>query len=110
MNEVQIGVMTEYDANVAEDMGKILTELSSRYDGSPIEREWIEDIIESANHDVLLATIDDKLVGVATVSIVMGPLIKKNVYLEDFVVDSSYQGRGIGTQAWAALNAPVISI
>ena len=37
MNDVQIGTMTEYDANIAEDMGKILTGLSSKYDGSPIE-------------------------------------------------------------------------
>jgi GNAT superfamily N-acetyltransferase len=103
MSDVQIGAMTEYDADVADDMGKILMGLSSKYDGSPIEREWIEDVIESANHDILLATIDDKLVGVATVSIVMGPLIKKNVYLEDFVVDQKYQGNGIGTRLFEAV-------
>ena len=70
--DIQIGAMTEYDADVAEALGKLLQTLSSKYDGAPVEREWIEDIIESANHDLLLAFSDDRLVGTATVSIVDG--------------------------------------
>ena len=97
---IEIGPMTEYDADVAEQLGKLLQTLSSKYDGAPIEREWIEDIIESANHDILLAFADEKLVGTATVSIVMGPLVRKNVYLEDFVVDANCQGQGIGSKVF----------
>lgn len=100
---IEIGLMTEYDAEVAEAMGRLLQTLSSKYDGAPIEREWIEDVIESANHDILLAFVEDELVGVATVSIVMGPLVGKNVYLEDFVVDASCQGQGIGGKVFEAV-------
>ena len=100
---LEIGPMTEYDADVAEALGKLLQALSSKYDGEPIEREWVEDIIESANHDILLAFDGDRLVATATVSIVMGPLVRKNVYLEDFVVDASCQGRGVGSQMFEAI-------
>ena len=44
---LEIGTMTEYDADVAATMGELLMDLSENYDGAPISREWIEDVIES---------------------------------------------------------------
>lgn len=102
---IEIGTMTEYDATVAEVMGKLLLDLSEDYTGEPIPREWIEEVIESPWHDVLLATDDGVVVGMASVSVVMGPLISYNAYLEDFVVSGVCQGKGIGSKLWEEILA-----
>ena len=64
---ITVGAVTEYDGDVAEAMGKLRQQLSSRHDGSAISRELIEEIIESPYHDILIATDDDKVVGMAIV-------------------------------------------
>lgn len=98
---ITIKTLTEYDPKLAKTMGKLLTQLSTNWDGSPITREWIENIIESPWHDQLLALDDhNKLVGMATMSAVLGAKIGRNAYLEDFVVDASCRGQGIGTKMW----------
>lgn len=98
---IEIGTMSEYDTEVAEQMGTLLTQLSTKWDGSPVSREWIEDIIESPWHDQLLAFDEHgKLVGMATMSVVLGAKIGQNAYLEDFVVDSECRGQGVGTSMW----------
>lgn len=103
---IEIGPMTEYDAELAEKMGKLLTQLSTKWSGEPLDREWIEAIIESPYHDQLLAFDEnDNLVGMATMSVVMGAKIGQNAYLEDCVVDSECRGQGIGTKMWHAIVA-----
>lgn len=102
---IEIGTMTEYDATVAEAMGKLLLDLSEDYTGEPIPREWIEEVIESPWHDVLLAMDDGVVVGMASVSVVMGPLISYNAHLEDFVVSGVCQGKGIGSKLWEEILA-----
>ena len=92
---IEIGPMTEYDGEVAEAMGKLRQQLSKRHDGSAIEREKIEELIESPYHDILIALDDDKVVGMAIVSIVLSTL-DRNVYMEDLVVDSECRGKGVG--------------
>lgn len=102
---LEIGRMTEYDADVAAMMGELLMDLSESYDGEPVTREWVEEIIESPWHDVLLAVDDGKVVGMASVSVVMGALIERNEYLEDFVVSAACQGKGVGSQLWEQILA-----
>ena len=102
---LEIGTMTEYDADVAATMGELLMDLSENYDGAPISREWIEDVIESSWHDVLLAIDEGEVVGMATVSVVMGSLIDRNEYLEDFVVSAKCQGKGVGSKLWEEILA-----
>ena len=97
---IEIGAMTEYDAELAESMGKLLTDLSTHYDGEAVSRERLEEIIESPWHDILLAFDDEKLVAIASVSVIMGALVGRNEYLEDFVVAKDYQGQGVGAQMW----------
>lgn len=92
---ISVGAVTEYDGDIAEAMGKLRQQLSARHDGSAISRELIEEIIESPYHDILIATDDDKVVGMTIVSIVMATL-DRNVYMEDLVVDAECRGKGVG--------------
>ena len=81
---VTVSPLMEYDADIAEKMGILLKDLSSHYEGEAVPREVIEDIIESPWHDILVATNEEgDLVGMASVSVVMGALVNKNLYLED---------------------------
>lgn len=92
---IEIGPVTEYDGDVAEAVGKLRAQLSSRHDGSAIEREKIEELIESPYHDILIAADEGKVVGMVIVSVVLATL-DRNVYMEDLVVDSECRGKGVG--------------
>lgn len=103
---ITVNPLMEYDTEIAEEMGILLKDLSSHYDGQAVPREVIEDIIESPWHDILLATNEEgTLVGMASVSVIMGALVNKNLYLEDFVVSHEYQHQGIGSKVWDAILA-----
>ncbi len=92
---IEIGPMTEYDGAVAEKLGILRRQLSTKYDGSPLDRERLEEIMLSPYHDILLAVDGDVVVGMVVVSVVM-MTTRKNVYMEDLVVDESRRGQGIG--------------
>ena len=102
---IEVGIMTEYDAEVAEQMGTLLLDLTEKWPGGAVEREKIEEIIESPWHDQILAFDGDELVGMATVSVVLGTKIDRNEYLEDFVVKAGCRGKGIGGLIWDAILA-----
>ena len=100
---IDISALTEYDGDIAATMGVLRRQLSTKYDGSPIPRDLIEEIIESPYHDILLAIDDsDKIVGMVAVSIVM-MTTRRNVYMEDLVVDENCRGKGIGGQMLEAV-------
>lgn len=100
---IDISALTEYDGDIAATMGVLRRQLSTKYDGSPIPRDLIEEIIESPYHDILLAIDDsDKVVGMAVVSIVM-MTTRRNVYMEDLVVDEACRGKGVGGQMLEAV-------
>ena len=92
---IDISALTEYDGDVAATMGKLRRQLSTKYDGAPIPRELIEEIIESPYHDILLALDGNQIVGMVVVSVVM-MTTRRNVYMEDLVVDEDRRGEGIG--------------
>ena len=46
---------------------------------------------------------DGQIIGIATLSIIMGPIVRKAAYLEDFVTDQTVRGKGIGTALWNAM-------
>ncbi len=93
--------LDKYTPEVADDVRKLLVQLSrSGKDRGEIPREWFNELIDSPYHDMILAIENDKIIGIATVSVHMGPIIRKNVYLEDFVTDASVRGKGIGSAIW----------
>ena len=113
---MQITKLTKYDPATATRIRELLIQLSrSGKDRGEIPREWFEDLIASPFHDMLLAIDDtDKsapesaelgghLVGIATLSVIMGPIVRRLAYLEDFVTDESVRGQGVGSLLWAAM-------
>ena len=98
---VKIKRLEKYTPEMADAIRKLLVQLSrSGKDKGEIPREWFEDIISSPWHDLLIAEEDGKLLGMAAVSIMMGAGIRKNAYLEDFVVSSDSRGKGVGGLIW----------
>lgn len=100
-----VKTLTEYTPEAAARIRELLIQLSrSGKDRGEIPREWFDELIASPSHDMLLAIDDDgKIQGIATLSITMGPIIRKNAYLEDFVTDASVRGQGVGGQLWNAM-------
>ena len=94
-----------YTPETAGRIRELLIQLSrSGKDRGEIPRAWFDNLIASDSHDMLLAVDDnDKIVGIATLSIIMGPIVRKVAYLEDFVTDKNYRGQGIGTALWEAM-------
>ena len=102
---MRIERLTEYTPEIANNVRQLLIQLSrSKKDRGEIPREWFEEIISSPYHDMLLAIDDNnRIVGIATLSIIMGPIVRKNAYLEDFVTDESVRGQGVGSKMWDAM-------
>ena len=101
---MKIITLKEYSPEIANRIRELLIQLSrSGKDRGEIPKAWFEDLISSPYHDMLLAIDDDdKIIGIATLSVTMGPITKKNAYLEDFVTDSSVRGQGVGSALWEA--------
>lgn len=102
---MKITTLTKYTPEMATRVRELLIQLSRNgKDRGKIPKEWFDDLIASPYHDMLLA-IDDsgKIQGIATLSIIMGPIVRRVAYLEDFVTDESVRGQGIGTALWDAM-------
>ena len=98
---MKISRLEAYTPEIADQVRQLLIQLSrSGKDRGEIPREWFEELIASPYHDMLVATEDDKVIGIATLSIHMGPIIRKNAYLEDFVTDQSVRDKGVGSALW----------
>ena len=94
--------LDKYSPEVADQIRQLLIQLSrSGKDRGDIPKEWFDELINSEYHDMLLAIDDDgKILGIATLSIIMGPIVRKNAYLEDFVTDKEVRGKGVGSALW----------
>ena len=101
---MNITPLNKYDPVIANRIRELLIQLSrSGKDKGEIPESWFHDIINSPWHDLLIAEEDDKIIGIACLSVVMGPGIKKNAYLEDFVTDQNVRGQGVGNALWEAI-------
>ena len=93
--------LEKYTPKTADEIRKLLIQLSrSGKDKGEIPESWFNDIINSPWHDLLIAEDNKKIIGFAALSVTMGPGIRKNAYLEDFVTDESVRGKGIGSALW----------
>lgn len=102
---MNIKCLDQYTPEIATRIRELLMQLSrSGKDKGEIPEEWFNDLINSPFHDMLIAYDDNgKTIGIATLSVTMGPGIRKNAYLEDFVTDQSVRGQGVGSAMWDAM-------
>ena len=102
---MNIQLLDEYNESTANRIRELLIQLSrSGKDRGAIPREWFEDLISSPSHDMLLAVDDNgRIIGIATLSIIMGPIVRRVAYLEDFVTDKDHRGQGVGSTLWNAM-------
>ena len=102
---MKITTLTKYDEQTAERIRELLIQLSrSGKDRGEIPKEWFDSLINSDSHDMLLAIDDNgRIIGIATLSIIMGPIVRRVAYLEDFVTDNTVRGQGVGTALWEAM-------
>lgn len=90
-----------YTPKIDQKVRELLKQLSrSGRDKGEIPKSWFEQIIASPWHDLLLAEDDGEIIGMASVSVIMGAGIMKNAYLEDFVVNTNIRAKGVGTALW----------
>lgn len=94
--------LDKYTPEIATRVRELLIQLSrSGKDKGEIPEAWFNDIINSPWHDLIVALDDaDKIIGMISLTVTMGPGIHKNAYLEDFVVDTSVRAGGVGSALW----------
>ena len=66
-------------------------------------RQALEAVIATENQTLLLARLDGKVVGMATLALLVGPIAGRKIYLDDFVTDPSVQGKRVGSRLWDAM-------
>ena len=89
-----------YTLEDAAGIGRLMPYLNQEFDGSPIDETHLRSIIDSPYHEQLVARIDSRIVGAATLSIVMGAKMGRKGWLEDFVSDPEAGIKGIGQAVW----------
>jgi GNAT superfamily N-acetyltransferase len=100
MSEVIVDRLKEYSEDDAAELGRLARFLSEKFDGKPIDKKLLEEIINSPYHDQLVVRIEGRIVGAATLNIVMGAAVGKSGYLEDFVTDPDVRRQGVGGRVW----------
>lgn len=99
-----IEVLTAYSLDDATTIGRLLSILSESFSGQPVDEQVLTDIITSPHHDQLVVRdATGKIVGTLTVSLTMGAGVTRKAWLEDFIVDPTTQGMGVGSKLWDAV-------
>lgn len=99
-NAIVIERLTKYSARDAREIGRLLPFLTEKCDGSPVPETLLREIIDSPYHEQLVARHNNAIVGIATLTVLMGPAVKKMGFLEDFVTDPTVRGLGVGGSLW----------
>lgn len=90
--------MTE---QLGREIGSLMPDLSDSILGAPIDPNYLATIIESPDRDLIVARLDERVVGSAVMNLILYTSGRK-AWLEDFVVSSekSVRGSGIGYAIW----------
>lgn len=100
MSEFHVERLTTYSPEDAQGIGQLMPQLSEKFSGEPIPEERLRTIIESPYHEQLVARTPEKIIGAATLSLILGSGAHQKVWLEDFVSDQHSGLRGVGQALW----------
>jgi GNAT superfamily N-acetyltransferase len=101
---VRVERLVDYSDRAAAGIGELMPDLSDRLSDDPIPEERLRAIIESPDRDQFVAYMHSKIVGAATLNLIVGTVGKK-AWLEDFVTSSAedVRGAGVGHSIWLEL-------
>ncbi len=94
--QVEVGVLNSINSTDEKDLERLFAALSPRLEGKPLDKRVLDRIIFYPGYEQLVARINGRIVGAATLSIVIGLGSGSKGYLNDFVTDPDMRGRGIG--------------
>lgn len=100
---IRIERLATYSDDDAAGIGRLMPHLSSDFTDEPVPKDRLTTIIESPHHEQFVARHDERIVGAATLSIIMGAGAGSKAWLEDFVADPNADVRGIGQTLWNAM-------
>lgn len=103
MSHVEVERLTTYAEEDVTRLAQLMPVLSERFRTQPINTNLLDKIIASDSHDQLIARLEGRIVGAATLSLIIGLGAGEEGYLQDFVVDPEIQGQGIGDRVWSEM-------
>lgn len=112
------GPVTFLEPHLQQDLGSLMKDLSSSYNGSPINSHELELAIASPGQEQFVAIRDNHVIGAGSLSIIPtsfsgnGSLVEQpTAWLTSFIVHESYRGKleneaeSIATQLWETMTA-----
>lgn len=110
MNSIRVERLEAYTPQDAAGIGLVMRRLSSRATGEPIDEQLLRTTIDSPLHDQFVARLDGdpRIIGAATISILLGPVAGKQAWLNDFVAEPEIGG--IGRALWSAVGRRCIEL
>lgn len=101
LGDTSIETLSVYSEKDARELGELMPQLNQSLSGSPIDETLLRKIIDSPLHDQLVARDKSgKIIGTATLSIVLGVSEGIQAGLESFVVSPEVRGKGVSSQLW----------
>ena len=97
--------LKHYSLEIATGIGSLMPQLDPRMSNAPTPQKRLEKIIHSPERDQLVALNQARVVGAATMNIVMGAGKDSEGWLEDFIVDQSFRGQGVADALWNEMQA-----
>jgi len=105
ISDIKVERLAGFTDDDAIELGRLMPFLSDKFTAVSISRELLEEIVRSPYHDQLIARVEGRIVGAATLSIVMGAGAGREGYLQDFVTHPQFRGQGIGDAIWNEIMA-----
>ena len=100
MTHVHVERLEHYSDDDAAQLGRILPFLSANLQDKPIPQEILEKIIYSESRAQIVARIEGRIVGAATMNLTVSIATGEKGMLDDFVTDPEVRKLGIGDKIW----------
>jgi ribosomal protein S18 acetylase RimI-like enzyme len=95
-NNITIEQLTKFSSADIDAIRNLASKLGSNY--KELTDEDMQEMLDSSNTNILVAREEkeQKIVAMITVFVYRTPYLRKS-YLDEFIVDELYRGRGIGS-------------
>lgn len=99
---VEISTVTEFDPNLAIDLGNLRAEAFGKSKAEPADWGYLAAIVDSPDREQFVARQAGNLVGAATVNLLVQPW-KVKTFLDFFMVSDDVRGQGVGHDLFTAV-------